>query len=103
MRRLWETFVGGIKRKKGLELDLYGRYLVRMITVFDGRLAGTFEGYGPGRLHTLDNGVVWQQVDHASATLHCESPRCRVLWDPDRRRYFIDVAGTGSMAEVRRR
>ncbi len=73
-----------------------------MITVFDGRLAGIFEGYGPGRLYTLDSGVIWEQVCIASEYLCCECPRCLVLWDPDRRIYVLEVAGTRSMAEVRR-
>jgi hypothetical protein len=76
------------------------RYLVRMATVYEGQLIGIFEGYGQGNVYTLDNGTTWEQTGSQSEYAYRENPRSRIIFD--RERHWIDVAGTGSMAEVRR-
>ena len=64
------------------------------------RIQGTFLGYSPGAVHRLDDGSEWEQVDNVQEHVYRERPACRVVFEKER--HYIDVEGTGGVAEVRR-
>jgi hypothetical protein len=64
------------------------------------RIFGTFLGYAPGVVHRLDDGTEWEQVGRVEEYVYRERPGCRVIFD--RERLWLDVEGTGGVAEVRR-
>jgi hypothetical protein len=62
------------------------------------RIVGEFHGYRAGNVYRLENGQTWRQESLKFEYVYRQSPRCRIL--SDRTRYYLDVAGTSSVALV---
>lgn len=71
-----------------------------MDVVVSSRVVGTFLGYAPGVVHRLDDGSEWEQVGNVTEYACREWPGCRVVRGHER--LWIDVEGTGGVAEVQR-
>jgi hypothetical protein len=71
-----------------------------MSVVIESRIVGTFLGYSPSVIHRLDDGSEWEQTGKTKEYVYRERPGCRVFWDQER--LWIEVDGTGTVAEVRR-
>jgi len=71
-----------------------------MSVVIESRIVGTFLGYAPRVVHRLDDGSEWEQVGDVKEFVYHERPACRITRDGER--HWIDVEGTGGIAEVQR-
>lgn len=65
------------------------------------RIAGRFEGWGPGTRLRLDNGQIWEVVDGSSAAYDMNSPVVNI------RRgllgsFFLEIGGVSATPRVRR-
>ena len=71
-----------------------------MLTVWEGRIVGTFEGYENGRVFELSDGSRWKQEDrnpriHLSGRTKSQTaPRSRESWT------YLDVEGTSAVVMV---
>ena len=70
-----------------------------MDMVVSSRIVGAFLGDAPGVVHRLDDGSECEQVGNVVEHDYRERPGCRILRDQGR--LFLDVEGTGGIAEVR--
>ena len=70
-----------------------------MKVVVVSHIQGTFLGYAPGVVHPLDDGSEWEQTGSTKEYVYRKRILCRVILD--RERLWIDVDGTGTVAEVR--
>jgi hypothetical protein len=71
-----------------------------MVTTWEGRIAGIFEGYRGGRVHELSDGSHWRQEDRTDEYVYRESPKARLLRDPGTGLTYLDVEGTSSVVRV---
>jgi hypothetical protein len=69
--------------------------------VWEGHIAGVFEGYLGGRFYELSDGSRWRQDDRISEYVYRERPKARLLCNQSIRRMYLDVEGTSSMGSGR--
>ena len=71
-----------------------------MKTIWEGWIAGVFEGYRGGRVYELSDGSCWRQEDRTDEYVYRERPRARLLRDPGIGQTYLDVEGTSSVVHV---
>jgi hypothetical protein len=72
---------------------------IAMDTIWEGHVAGVFEGYATGRVHELSDGSRWRQEGRNDEYVYREKPKARLLRDSTGRS-FLDVEGTSSVVLV---
>jgi|GEM_PF-694091 len=73
-----------------------------MDRLWQGRLVGTFLGFGYGRIYQLDDGSRWQQDSRTDEPSYRDDPEARLLFNRDTGSVFLEVVGTSSVARVLR-
>lgn len=67
------------------------------------RITGEFRGFAKGRMYTLDNGQVWQQMDNASlAGVRMDQPEVTITPGMIGNHWFFGVKGYNTKAKVQR-
>jgi hypothetical protein len=71
-----------------------------METIWEGRIAGVFEGYRNGRTYELSDGSRRRQEDRREEYVHREQPKAKLLRDQSINARRLDVEGTSSVVIV---
>ena len=73
-----------------------------MIKLWEGHLAGTFEGHAPGRIHILPDGSYWIQVCQTVERAQHRGPWASLLRARADGEIFLEVDGVAGRVQVRR-
>ena len=67
----------------------------------ESRISGEFRGFGSGREYTLENGHVWQQVDHSKLSgVRLDSPAVQLNPSVMGNAWYMKVEGYNTRAKV---
>lgn len=69
-----------------------------MKLVIISRIEGLHEGYGPGFVHEMTNGLRWRQTGRTVRRAILECPEARLYHDGSA--YFLEVEGLGGAVRV---
>ncbi len=69
-----------------------------MKLVIISRIEGLHEGYAPGVVHEMTNGLCWRQTGRAQRRAILECPEARLSHDGSA--YFLEVEGLGGVVRV---
>jgi len=71
-----------------------------METMWEGRIAGVFDGYRGGCAYELSDGSRWRQEDRTDEYVYRERPAARLLRDRGTGMTYLDVEGTSGVVLV---
>ena len=98
-----QTAKASAETKQRIEHENRGFLTFNSEEPITGRIAGEFHGFDKGRIYTLDNGQVWQQIDDAQLPgIRLTNPDVRIKPALMGNTWYMAVSHYNTRAQVKR-